>query len=129
MRKEWCHLIEVTEATCFEISTEGQGIMKLRVVGVRRLHRFTGKASWAAGVVPRTRWSVDILYAVTTDALRGGGDDGLRGAGGAERVGAGTHALRGMPQGRIVVWQYNITYIITVLNTPLIIFKYIKYNL
>eukprot|EP00972_Heterocapsa_arctica_P105258 15508996-Heterocapsa_arctica.AAC.1 len=40
------------------------------MVGVHRLRAFTGRCSWAAGVLPRLRWAVRILYAVLADAER-----------------------------------------------------------
>ncbi len=34
------------------------------------LREITGRLSWAAGIVPRSRWAVSIFYGVVTDALR-----------------------------------------------------------
>eukprot|EP00971_Amphidinium_carterae_P317743 6316399-Amphidinium_carterae.1 len=40
------------------------------MTGLRRLRSLTGRLSWAAGVLPRARWAVNILYAVVTSAFK-----------------------------------------------------------
>ena len=40
------------------------------MIALRELRSCTGKLSWIAGVLPRTRWCVSILYAVIADCLR-----------------------------------------------------------
>eukprot|EP00974_Lingulodinium_polyedra_P109009 10549941-Lingulodinium_polyedra.AAC.1 len=40
------------------------------MVGLKRLKRLTGRLSWAAGIVPRMRWAVAILYATAAAAER-----------------------------------------------------------
>ena len=46
-------------------SWENRGMIPLR-----ELRKTTGKLSWMAGVIPRIRWSVSVLYAVLADAER-----------------------------------------------------------
>lgn len=46
-------------------SWEGTG-----VIGLRELRATTGRLSWMAGILPRTRWAVTILYAVVASAER-----------------------------------------------------------
>ena len=46
-------------------SWEGQGMIPLR-----ELRSVTGRLSWIAGILPRTRWCTSIMYAVIADCLR-----------------------------------------------------------
>ena len=46
-------------------SWENRGMIPLR-----ELRKTTGKLSWMAGVIPRIRWAVSVLYAVLADAER-----------------------------------------------------------
>ena len=59
------------------LSLSGQSM-----VGIRRLRTVTGRLSWAAGVLPRMRWAVSILYAVLASFER----DVLSGAEEARRL-------------------------------------------
>ena len=60
----------VPPAMTKEILEEADALVGLGMVGVRRLKRFTGRLSWAAGIVPRMRWAVAILYATVAAAER-----------------------------------------------------------
>ncbi|CAK0898756.1 unnamed protein product [Prorocentrum cordatum] len=68
--------ITVDEATALEWFPDGSVaelalIVTLKANGtVKRLRRLTGKLSWAAGVLPRTRWAVNILWAIVASAIR-----------------------------------------------------------
>eukprot|EP00969_Alexandrium_andersonii_P101031 4457083-Alexandrium_andersonii.AAC.1 len=53
-----------------EISEEADELVQLSMLGLRRLKRFTGRLSWAAGIVPGLRWAVAILYATVAAAER-----------------------------------------------------------
>eukprot|EP00971_Amphidinium_carterae_P206362 4095070-Amphidinium_carterae.1 len=53
-----------------EVTTEISSILATTMVGLRRLRSLTGRLSWAAGVLPRARWAVNILYAVVTSAFK-----------------------------------------------------------
>lgn len=45
-------------------------------VPVRELRSMAGRMSWVAGVLPRTRWTVAVLYAVLKDEDRPARDKG-----------------------------------------------------
>eukprot|EP00972_Heterocapsa_arctica_P000548 80864-Heterocapsa_arctica.AAC.1 len=45
-----------------ELTEEIDTFLSVGMIGIKRLRTFTGKMSWAAGVLPRTRWAVRILY-------------------------------------------------------------------
>lgn len=38
------------------------------MIGLRELRSTTGRLSWMAGILPRTRWAVTIMYAVVAAA-------------------------------------------------------------
>ena len=40
------------------------------MIPLKELRRTTGKLSWMAGIIPRMRWTVSVLYAVLADAER-----------------------------------------------------------
>eukprot|EP00435_Cladocopium_sp_Y103_P036989 s818_g9.t1 len=40
------------------------------MISVKELRSTTGKLSWAAGIIPRLRWSVSIMYGVVADCDR-----------------------------------------------------------
>ncbi len=60
--------LTITTKYAAELSSEFQEVKTLSMLGLKHLRRLTGKMSWAAGVVPRSRWTVSIFYAVLTDA-------------------------------------------------------------
>lgn len=39
-------------------------------VSLKEVQQVTGRLSWAAGILPRTRWAVSIMYAVIADTKR-----------------------------------------------------------
>ena len=47
-----------------EIAQDVEGMLATSMVGVRRLRALAGRLSWIAGVVPRLRWVVNVVYAV-----------------------------------------------------------------
>lgn len=49
------------------IREDAQEFMERTVVPYRRLRSFAGRLSWAATIVPRTRWAVTVLYNVVAD--------------------------------------------------------------
>ena len=51
-----------------ELASVASQLLTHSMVGLARLKSFTGKCSWCAGVIPRMRWAVAILYAVLTSA-------------------------------------------------------------
>eukprot|EP00971_Amphidinium_carterae_P142925 2831655-Amphidinium_carterae.1 len=53
-----------------ELTEELHKIITSSMVGVRRLRSLTGRLSWAAGILPRARWAVNILYAVLASVDR-----------------------------------------------------------
>ena len=57
-------LMTIDEKIAKEILAESQELLKKSTVPFKRLRSPTGRLSWAAGVVPRTRWTVSTLYAV-----------------------------------------------------------------
>ena len=57
-------LMTIDEKTAKEILAESQNLLKKSKVPFKRLRSPTGRLSWAAGVVPRTHWTVSTLYAV-----------------------------------------------------------------
>jgi hypothetical protein len=57
-------LMTINEKIAKEILAESQELLKKSMVPFKRLRSLAGRLSWAAGVVPRTRWTVNILYAV-----------------------------------------------------------------
>ena len=57
-------LTTINEKIAKEISAESQELPKRSMAPSMRLRSFTGRWSWAARVVPCTRWTVDTLYAV-----------------------------------------------------------------
>ena len=65
-------LIRLTITTKYAAEMYGEllAVKALSMVGLKRLRRLTGKLSWAAGVVPRSRWTVSIFYGVLADAQR-----------------------------------------------------------
>ena len=40
------------------------------MVSLREVQQVTGRLSWVAGILPRTRWAVSIMYAVIADTKR-----------------------------------------------------------
>ena len=40
------------------------------MISLKSLRRTTGKLSWMAGIIPRMRWAVTVMYAVLADAER-----------------------------------------------------------
>ena len=40
------------------------------MVSFKEVQQLTGRLSWIAGILPRTRWAVSIMYAVLSDAKR-----------------------------------------------------------
>ena len=40
------------------------------MISLKSLRRTTGKLSWMAGIIPRMRWAVSVMYAVLADAER-----------------------------------------------------------
>ena len=40
------------------------------MVSFKEVQQLTGRLSWIAGILPRTRWAVSIMYAVLGDAKR-----------------------------------------------------------
>jgi hypothetical protein len=65
-----CRAVTVTLTQRFvkDICEELLSISKLHMLGLKRLRSLTGKLSWAAGVLPRTRWAVRILYGTVAAA-------------------------------------------------------------
>ena len=61
------HLM-LPEKKALEISDECSAVVAVAMVGLRRLRSLAGVLSWAAGVLPRIRWAVTVLYAVVCDA-------------------------------------------------------------
>lgn len=61
--KKLLHLT-VPERMLREVCDETSALAKESMVGVKRLRSYTGRLSWVAGVLPRLRWTVCILYAV-----------------------------------------------------------------
>jgi hypothetical protein len=59
-------LLRLPEKMMAEILQETKDLMANSMVPVGRLRRFTGRMTWAAGVLLRARWTVAILYAVMT---------------------------------------------------------------
>ncbi|CAK0805575.1 unnamed protein product [Prorocentrum cordatum] len=53
-----------------DVVAESDAILGTSMAGLRRLRRLTGKLSWAAGALPRTRWAVNILWAIVASAIR-----------------------------------------------------------
>ena len=51
-------------------SWESKGMISLREV-----QQVTGRLSWVAGILPRTRWAVSIMYAVIADVKRAEEDE------------------------------------------------------
>eukprot|EP00913_Durusdinium_trenchii_P012052 g11322.t1 len=54
-------------------SWESKGMISLREV-----QQVTGRLSWVAGILPRTRWAVSIMYAVIADVKRAEEDERRR---------------------------------------------------
>lgn len=44
-------------------------------ISLREVQQVTGRLSWVAGILPRTRWAVSITYAVITDTKRSEEDE------------------------------------------------------
>jgi hypothetical protein len=57
-------LTTINEKIAKEISAESQELLKKSMVPSKRRRSLTGRLAWAAGAVPRTRWTVSTLYAV-----------------------------------------------------------------
>ena len=53
-----------------EIKTALESWENRGLIPLRDLRKTTGKLSWMAGVIPRIRWAVSVLYAVLADAER-----------------------------------------------------------
>lgn len=62
--------MSITAKYAAEMYAELLVVRALSMVGIQRLHRLTGNLSWAAGVVPMSKWTVTFFYAVLTDAKR-----------------------------------------------------------
>ena len=65
--REACFMLSIPKKVAAEIlekllAWKGKGMISLR-----DLRATTGKLSWVAGIVPRLRWAVSILYAVVAD--------------------------------------------------------------
>ena len=56
--------LTIPELMAAEILGEAKAILSTTMVGLKRLQKLTGRLSWAAGVLPRSRWAVSICYAV-----------------------------------------------------------------
>eukprot|EP00913_Durusdinium_trenchii_P011074 g10396.t1 len=50
------------------------------MVSVKEVQQLTGRLSWIAGILPRTRWAVSIMYAVLGDAKRSENEERQRAA-------------------------------------------------
>ena len=48
------------------------------MVSLREVQQVTGRLSWVAGILPRTRWAVSIMYAVVADTKRAEEDERRR---------------------------------------------------
>ena len=60
-----------------ELEAEAQEILQLPIVGLKRLRKFAGRSSWAAGVAPEVRSFLAPLWIVmgnTAKALETGGN-------------------------------------------------------
>ena len=40
------------------------------MVSLREVQQVTGRLSWVAGILPRARWAVSVMYAVVADTKR-----------------------------------------------------------
>ena len=59
-----------------ELECEAQELLQLPIVGLKRLRKFAGRSSWAAGVAPEVRSFLAPLWRVmgdTAKALESGG--------------------------------------------------------
>ncbi len=63
-------VLEVPEIVASSLVNDARDFAAAGMIGLRRLRSFMGVASWTAGIVPRSRWLVSILYATLADCDR-----------------------------------------------------------
>ena len=57
-------ILEIPKKMIDEIAAEIQHMLHNSMIGVKKLRSLAGRLSWVAGVVPRLRWAVNVVYAV-----------------------------------------------------------------
>ena len=60
--------LSIPEKMAAELGEKIRAWKNKGMVGFRELRATTGRLSWIAGIVPRVRWAVTVLYAVVTSA-------------------------------------------------------------
>ena len=68
--------LTISKKMLSEIEKVFQSMNHKSMVGLRELRSLTGRLSWVAGILPRCRWAVSIMYATVAAVER----DGLSGA-------------------------------------------------
>ncbi len=60
----------VAEKMVLEVRETCEEVLGRSMVGFKRLERLAGRLFWMAGVMPRTRWVVSVVYATLVPAKR-----------------------------------------------------------
>ena len=63
-----------------EVSQALEACKTRGMVSFKEVQQLTGRLSWIAGILPRTRWAVSIMYAVLSDAKRSENEERQRAA-------------------------------------------------
>ena len=74
--------LTISQKMLQELQRVLQGMHHKGMVGLQELRSVTGRLSWVAGILPRCRWAVNILYSTIASVER----DGLSGAEAARAV-------------------------------------------